>query len=230
MRFAQNLQYLRRLRPGMTQEALAERLGVSRQAVSKWETGEALPEMDKAAELCGVFFCTMDQMFREDMGVFSEAYSGIGVRKLDGFSYVRYAVVSAQPEDDALDRVRKWAAGQGIAQPDLIGWDFPHVSPEQMSVYGMHGYAAACVLPEGFAVKDGGLPVLRQPAGEYAAITIRDPFRAPFTLIPGAYRTLMDWMRVNGHRPAGGGEGIECFERVTARDGAEVMDVYVALA
>ena len=38
MKIGQNLQFLRRLRGGMTQEELAEKLAVSRQTVSKWET------------------------------------------------------------------------------------------------------------------------------------------------------------------------------------------------
>ena len=52
MSFGRNLQYLRRLCGNMTQEALAERLNVSRQTVSKWEMDAALPEMSKAMELC----------------------------------------------------------------------------------------------------------------------------------------------------------------------------------
>ena len=42
MRLGTNLSYLRRLHGGMTQERLAERLMVSRQTVSKWETGGSL--------------------------------------------------------------------------------------------------------------------------------------------------------------------------------------------
>ena len=55
MNFGKNLQYLRRLSKNLTQEELAEKLNVSRQTVSKWETNEALPEMDKALELCKIF-------------------------------------------------------------------------------------------------------------------------------------------------------------------------------
>ena len=39
MKLSTNLQFLRKLHGGMTQERLAERMHVSRQTVSKWETG-----------------------------------------------------------------------------------------------------------------------------------------------------------------------------------------------
>ena len=66
MRFGTNLQFIRRQR-GMTQEELAAKLGVSRQAVSKWESDGALPELEKLAALCGLFGCTMDGLLRGDL-------------------------------------------------------------------------------------------------------------------------------------------------------------------
>ena len=42
MKLSTNLQYLRRLHGGMSQERLAQQLAVSRQTVSKWETGGSL--------------------------------------------------------------------------------------------------------------------------------------------------------------------------------------------
>lgn len=69
MSFGQNLQFLRKMRNSMTQEALADRMGVSRQTVSKWELDSAYPEMDKLVELCALFSCTMDQLIREDMNM-----------------------------------------------------------------------------------------------------------------------------------------------------------------
>lgn len=50
MSLGTNLQYLRRLSKNMTQEALAEKLNVSRQTISKWEMDSAQPEIDKAIE------------------------------------------------------------------------------------------------------------------------------------------------------------------------------------
>lgn len=47
MRFGQNLQFLRKMHYGMIQEELAEKMGVFRQTVSKWELDMAYPEMDK---------------------------------------------------------------------------------------------------------------------------------------------------------------------------------------
>ena len=54
MSFSENLQYLRK-RDRITQEELADKIGVSRQSVSKWETGEAYPETDKLIVLCDMF-------------------------------------------------------------------------------------------------------------------------------------------------------------------------------
>ena len=53
MDLADKLQELRK-QSGMSQEELAERLDVSRQAVSKWESGTAKPELAKLVELARI--------------------------------------------------------------------------------------------------------------------------------------------------------------------------------
>ena len=50
----------------LSQEALAEKIGVSRQAISKWETGEAAPELSKLALLAKTFGVTADWLISED--------------------------------------------------------------------------------------------------------------------------------------------------------------------
>ncbi|MGN0906802.1 MAG: helix-turn-helix domain-containing protein [Bullifex sp.] len=47
---------------GYTQESLAEALGVSRQAVSKWESGQSFPETEKLLKLSGLYGCTLDEL------------------------------------------------------------------------------------------------------------------------------------------------------------------------
>lgn len=58
---AQNIQALR-ARDSLTQEALAERLGVSRQTVAKWESGEAVPDLVNAQALSRLFKVRLDDL------------------------------------------------------------------------------------------------------------------------------------------------------------------------
>ena len=220
MSFGKNLQYLRRLSAGMTQETLAERLNVSRQTISKWEMDTASPEMEKALELCRVFNCTLDNLFRDEMDRHGSAYTDLRVEEVPGFRYAAHTVISTEPESDAMDRVYKYAKERGVEDPKVIGWDFPRLSVEQINVFRMHGYTAAWILPEG--MEPEGLEVREQPAHRYAAIHIEHPFDNPFSTIPGAYHTLGDYMRTNGLIHVQD-EVIPCFET----DG-ESMDVYMA--
>lgn len=66
MRFGENLKNLRKLR-NLSQEDLGEKVGVSRQSVSKWETGEAYPEMNNILELCKIFNCKIGDLVHENM-------------------------------------------------------------------------------------------------------------------------------------------------------------------
>lgn len=71
MSFADNLVYLRQ-HYGITQEGLAEQLGVSRQTVSKWEAGTNYPEMDKILVLCDLFHVNLDDLMRGSVHVAKE--------------------------------------------------------------------------------------------------------------------------------------------------------------
>lgn len=48
----------------LTQEQLAERLGISRQSISKWESGQAIPELEKIVKLSGIFDVTTDYLLK----------------------------------------------------------------------------------------------------------------------------------------------------------------------
>ena len=51
-----------RLAAGMTQEQLAAEVGVSRQTVAKWESGETSPDLGHAADLADALGCTIDSL------------------------------------------------------------------------------------------------------------------------------------------------------------------------
>lgn len=51
---------------GLSQGELAEKLEVSRQSVSKWETGQSVPDLDKIIKLADLFGVSVDDLVRED--------------------------------------------------------------------------------------------------------------------------------------------------------------------
>lgn len=58
--------YVLRKKGGLSQEQLAEQLGVSRQAISKWESGKAVPESDTLISISKYFNVTLDFLMKED--------------------------------------------------------------------------------------------------------------------------------------------------------------------
>lgn len=71
--FHDNLIQLRKFN-NMSQEELASKLGISRQTLSKWETGESLPDIVKCSQLAEIFGVAMDELVNHE----SES-SGLGV-------------------------------------------------------------------------------------------------------------------------------------------------------
>lgn len=66
MKFSEKLQKLRKEKK-LSQEQLAEMLEISRQSVSKWESGQTYPEMDKLIQLCKIFDCTLDDLTNDEV-------------------------------------------------------------------------------------------------------------------------------------------------------------------
>lgn len=65
MTLSEKLYTLRR-KSGLSQEQLAEQLQVSRQAISKWETGRAIPESDKLLAISRCFGVSLDYLLKDD--------------------------------------------------------------------------------------------------------------------------------------------------------------------
>ena len=231
MKLGSNLQYLRRQNGGMTQEKLAEKMNVSRQTVSRWETGEAYPEIEKLLELSRLFSITLDALLKEDMGAMEDYFSPVSIVTVPAFTMARYVVISPQPEDDVQLYLDRWAKNSGLygyeARPRQIGWDFPFVSKEQQNRFGLRGYVAAWLLPEGFSSRCPGVEISRQEETTYARITVRDPFRAAFDRIPKGYQQVLRYLGANGFKENHGTDFLGCFEEVYEADGETYMDIYI---
>ncbi len=64
MNFSEKFQLIRRNK-GMTQEELAEKLDISRQAVAKWESGQAYPDISNLIQISNLFNVTVDYLVRD---------------------------------------------------------------------------------------------------------------------------------------------------------------------
>ena len=227
MSLGANIHHMRQ-EMSLTQEQLAERMGVSRQTVSRWEADAVVPELEKLVALCDVFACRLDALVREDLRDREQVYSPVETRQVPAFRMARYVMITPNPEDDVNAYMDRWARQAGLpADAKRIGWDFPHVSPEQQSRFGLRGYVAAYVLPEGFAETAPGVEYGGQREAQYAVITVRDPFAAPFERIPGGYRRIMAHLQATGFRERGCEGVLGCFEYVYEKDGATMMDIFI---
>ena len=68
MNFSEKLLQLR-TKNRVSQEQLAEKLSVSRQSVSKWEVGQALPQIDKVLQICKIFSVSSDELLCDDIEI-----------------------------------------------------------------------------------------------------------------------------------------------------------------
>ena len=98
MSLGKNIQFLRKQQK-VTQERLAERMSVSRQTVSKWESDEVIPELSKIIELSDIFACKLDTLVRENLTEEEDIYSEITIKTVKPFKMARYVMVTPKPED-----------------------------------------------------------------------------------------------------------------------------------
>ncbi len=90
MKLSDNLKKIRK-ENNLSQEQLAEKLGVSRQAVSKWESDQSFPEMDKILSICEIFGYNIDELMNENIAEVNETkQSKININKYidDFFAFI----------------------------------------------------------------------------------------------------------------------------------------------
>ncbi len=230
MNLGNNISFLRRQKK-LTQEQFAEIMNVTRQTVSRWESEEVTPDLNKLTEICQVFSCKLDELVREDMSAKGEIYSEVAIRKVPAFRMAKYVMISPEPEADVQEHMKNWGKRSGLleAHPDakLIGWDFPFVSQEQQMRFGLHGYAAAYILPDGFQTDCDGAEYCSNSEAEYAVITVTEPFIQPFERIPVGYKHIMEFLKTYDTDEKPADNIIGCFEYEYEKDGTVYMDIYV---
>lgn len=231
MALGDNIQYLRKIK-NITQEELADKLSVSRQTISKWEMNQAYPEIPKLIEIGNLFHYKIDELLKEDLSKRNDIYSEVVIKEVEGFRMARYVMITPNPEDDVISYMDKWAENSGLNaitdyKAKRIGWDFCFVSAEQQSRFGLRGYAAAYILPDGFEPKCGGVEIASQETADYACITIKDPFSRAFENIPNAYKKIFEFLNVNGFKESVSGDYLACFEYIYEKDDTTYMEVYI---
>lgn len=88
MKFNENLKYLRK-EANLTQEQFAEKLNVSRQAVTKWESGQSYPDIQNLKEMADMFNVTMDALVG-DIGSKKESVIN---KKINDVGYFIFAMI-----------------------------------------------------------------------------------------------------------------------------------------
>ena len=114
-----------RKKNGFSQEEVAERLGVSRQTISKWESSETLPDIRQSKQLAVLYHLTLDELidFDLDQQEIEEAIDRISEEKQQRINWTnvwgkRYPVLTTYTETVAVD---SYAAKLRALLDDLKG-------------------------------------------------------------------------------------------------------------
>ena len=184
MSFRDNLQYLRAQR-NFTQERLAMLLGVSRQAISKWESGKAYPEMDKLLMICDLFGCTLDDLVLGDVraprlvpDATPEPSDGMGAA---GLPEAERGICNGGLASDATssNTAAKQSAAYGLSSNVSVGQQAVSVAlPEDLTGYDAHMNSFAWKVAAGIAAIIAGVAVgvLFDSKGEVSGLLARSEF------------------------------------------------------
>ena len=184
MSFRDNLQYLRAQR-NFTQERLAMLLGVSRQAISKWESGKAYPEMDKLLMICDLFGCTLDDLVLGDVraprlvpDATPEPSDGMGAA---GFPEAERGICNGGLASDATssNTAAKQSAAYGLSPNVSVGQQAVSVAlPEDLTGYDAHMNSFAWKVAAGIAAIITGVAVgvLFDSEGTVSGLLARSEF------------------------------------------------------
>lgn len=197
MTTGQKIAALRREK-GMSQEALGEALGLSRQAVSKWEADQAVPTMDNLVELNRLFGVSVDTLLRQEEALPDKAeeapadvkitaeglkvsYAPVLTKKTKRFVIVvavliavsvlgnLYAIVWMRAMQAQVDGLtNQLHVAMETAEPAVVGADLENMSPEISEASIKCGFDG-----QNYVLSIDAVPVIFD-AAEKAQIVLRD--------------------------------------------------------
>lgn len=223
MYFSSNLQFLRR-RSGITQENLAQQLGVSRQAISKWESGESVPEVSTLLQLAHLLSCTLDDLLQQDLSL---PHSSVRIVTVRGFRMAHYCMISPNAYEDVQLHLKRWAGQQELENPILLLWSFPYVTEEQKQRFSLEGFEAVCVVPENFSTEEKSCTIRSQPDCTYAVLTLSESGGRSKSQIAGGIRIILEHLQNNGIRKTAAAGFLPCFEHRYTKNGLSWVDLFL---
>lgn len=160
-------------------------------------------------------------------------YSSIQFTTLPAMNIARYAVVSSSPEQDAFAHMDDWAQQNGLFQtpgytPRRIGWEFPFVSQEQTDHFGLRGYVAAYLLPDGFTMRNGGAEIVSIGADTYAVLTLAGVRANARDAVRHGYKLLRDYVNAGEYRTQSWVNRL-VFEEELVQDGTSSMTLFLPI-
>ena len=156
LKIGQKIKAKRRERD-LTQEELANILGVTKAAVSKWENGESYPDIAMLPQIAQLFYITMDELFdyaltNKPLTIVNEYHFGLSLDDFDE-SILNYGVVKecgVYKKDATV--YKRVGAEKGIAEKE---WEvrIHFVSTEEKIPYILQKHIKPGVLVDGYSVR-----------------------------------------------------------------------------
>ncbi len=151
MQIGQKLQDARKAR-GLTQEAAAELVGVSRQTISNWERGKTLPDVLSVIRMSEAYDCSLDTLLKGDAQMEEKIRRDTDVtRRLKIMTYVAYAAFG-------LSAVVAWLGPDANSLASPVAQFMVAAAPWVLAALGISCWAVAHGTKEDDASNDDGTP------------------------------------------------------------------------
>lgn len=185
MRFCDKLLSLRKMKR-YSQEQLADLLGISRQSVSKWESGQAMPELGKIIQISNLFSVPVDDLVRDERELVRESVQDIAFVKPTYSQEPDLKMENVASEEeirknilemkDTIQQISKSvnapAGFEYKSRVSIFGIPLVHIHFGKLFHVGVFPYNNACVAKGIFAAGDLAVGVVSFGAASFGIISL----------------------------------------------------------